>query len=50
MKTFSLILMLLIGTPSVSYAGTQCYYNGRAYQLGTILGPFVCTEQGWQKR
>jgi len=50
MKALIFILLLLVGTPSIAYAGDWCYYNGRAYPLGTVIGPFVCTGSGWQRR
>jgi hypothetical protein len=45
MKTLTLTLILLIGTISAAYA-IDCRYNGRSYPPGTVLGPYVCSDNG----
>lgn len=42
---FSFLLLLLVGT-----ASADCIYNGSVYPEGTVMGPYVCVNNGWVKR
>jgi hypothetical protein len=41
-------LTLLVGTTSAAYA--DCYKDGRAYPMGTVIDGFICTNNGWVRQ
>lgn len=45
-----LLLVLLLVTMSVSAVYADCWYNGRTYPEGTVIGPYVCSDGKWVAR
>jgi hypothetical protein len=42
---FIFLLFQLAGT-----ASADCIYNGDVYPEGTVIGPYVCAENGWANK
>ena len=43
-------LVLGIALLAIQASAWACVYNGSAYPVGTVIGPYVCTPNGWTNR
>lgn len=50
LTVFAFTLLLLVDFAPIAYADSLCEYEGNSYSEGTVLGPFICTEHGWERR
>ena len=38
-----------LSTTIVLAQSSGCYYNGQLYPIGTTIGNYECTPEGWQR-
>ncbi len=54
MKTLIIVSLLVLGTVSlpikiVSAQPSGCYFNDKLYPIGTKIGNYICTSNGWER-